>query len=541
MKKFIRILVLIVIAINLSSCSLIQNTFKPKTQTKVLEATDSEPAIEIIDDLVMAKGLKYRVLASWQDTIGVDPNSNQKLKFGYDNDFTCFIPLDQNYALFWANHESINPSLISNISEQKKNVGGSLFLLDKSKKNQWGFSEIKALQEKYNRRIDANSLCLVSGPLKKKFQKIKGTLANCGGALTPWGTILSCEENFELANSLYKWNINPEQFGWVLEINPFDRTLLPMKHSALGRFAHENVSITIGKTGKLVVYMGDDAENEHIYKYVSAISLPPTFRSIFEKILGFEYPSQNMQLFTKIQKALRDSKLRAALLSNGKLYVAKFSSKPGFRSNSTNPVVESGSGEWKEINIINPSLAIKFLNATELAIHTREAAQILEATPLDRPEDIEVNQKDKSVYIAFTNNITAGNYHGSIVKLIESGSNPEALNFQFKTFLFGGKDLSCPDNLAFDNKNNLWVTTDIKGKSLYKKPYRYHGSNALFKISLSTGKAERIATAPPGAELSGPSFSTDFKTLFFSVQHPGEDGLESKWQNKKPSVVAVDI
>lgn len=470
----------------ISSCdtkNIVKLTNQENTLFQELKASS-------IDDLLLSDSFSYQIIRSWKDPI------NSKELFGTNNDFTCFFGINENSALLWVNHETLDPKLIPDIEEQRKSTGGSIIGL-KKENGLWQFDQGNSL----NRRIDANTPFTVSGPLKNVKTSITGTLANCSGGKTPWNTVLSCEENFHYFDKKYGWkDFNRKDYGWVVEIDPFNPEKTPVKHSALGRFAHENAALTQAKTGQLVVYMGDDKEDEHIYKFISK------------------------------SKNIND---KSKMLEEGTLYVAKLK--------------KNGSGKWLELSMNNPKLKDKFTDLTDLLIHTRKAAKILKASPLNRPEDLEISPFDGSVFVALTKNLERENYHGSILKITEEDHT--SLDFKYEDFLIGGEisGLSCPDNLCFDNEENLWVCTDISGEYLGKKPYKHHGNNSLFVIPTkgeNAGKPIRVVSAPKGAELTGPSFSDDYKTLFLSVQHPGEDG-KSAWNSKdgipRSAVVAIKL
>ena len=262
---------------------------------------------------------------------------------------------------------------------------------------------------------------------------------------------------------------------------------------------HECATIHEAEDGRLVIYSGDDAVNQCLYKYIS--SEP------------------------------RD-------LKNGKLYVA-----------------DLVNGKWLSLDINdNPKLKKNFKNQTEIQIRTREAAKLVGGTPLDRPEDIEIDPITGHVFVSLTNNFPKGNKHGSILKIIEDENDMFGMSFQHQTFLTGGKEtgFACPDNMAFDKKGNLWFTTDMSGSLIDKEPYEGLGNNGLFLFLRSgnnAGQLMQVASAPVDAELTGPFFSPDGKTLFLSVQHPGEcsdslDDLTSNWPDggdaiPRPSVVAI--
>ncbi len=467
-------------SLSLAGCSLQKPSGKlaSSTVSENLSATNFIPINPSSEDkLILPQGYSYDVLIAWGDQI------NEREFFGFNNDFTMpFWQGEQN--LLWVNHESVDPRFIPEEAEQRKAVGGSIIAIEK-KDTKWKFAE-----SKLNRRIDANTPMQFTGPLAQKQKDVIGTLANCSGGKTPWNTVLSCEENFHNFDSKYGWeNFKRKDYGWVVEVDPFDPDFVPKKHSSLGRFAHENAAI-VSQEKAVVVYMGDDKADEHIYKFIS------------------------------------DS----GDLENGKLYVAKMHSKD--------------SGSWELLHVSNAKLQKQFQDQADLLIKTRRAAKLLGASPLNRPEDLEISPVDGSVFVSLTQNFTKGDFHGSILKITQESHT--SLDFKYQNFLMGGADigLSAPDNLCFDNKGNLWVTTDIKGAMLNKTPYSYHGNNSLFMVPSQgelKGQALRFASAPSGAELTGPSFDRDFETLFLSVQHPGEFPNKSTWPFGEPKSGVVSV
>lgn len=460
------------------------------------------------DKLTFVDGLDYEIFLKWGDAI------NSKEKFGFNNDFVAFHPLAPNRGILWVNHEYVNPQFIKgfertqeSVDAEMKEVGGSLL-------------EIRKVDEKwklvpnssYNRRLDANTPIPIAWDQPIKGSRMtKGTLGNCAGGYTPWGTFLTCEENYEhmwgernskgerTQKSWLKWeqfyDRPPEHYGWVVEIEPL--TGRSKKLISLGRMAHEAAAVTRAKDGRIVAYTGDDATDEHFYKFIS------------------------------------DSKNS---LERGKLYVANLEK-----------------GEWMSLDINEqPILKRHFKNQTEVQVYVREAAKILGATPLARPEDIEFDPLTGHVIVALTNNKKRNNYHGSIVKFMETDGDHGSLTFTHDTFLAGGQDtgFAAPDNLLFDPQGNLWFTTDMAGQDVGKGQYEGFGNNGLFVFLRSgpnAGKVIRVANAPVDAELTGPCFSPDHKTLFLCVQHPGETGTPekptSRWPDgsniAKPALVTV--
>jgi secreted PhoX family phosphatase len=246
-----------------------------------------------------------------------------------------------------------------------------------------------------------------------------------------------------------------------------------------------------------VTYSGDDTNNEHFYKFIS------------------------------------DSE---SSLEKGKLYVANLEK-----------------GEWLSLDINEQEILKKtFKDQTEVQIYAREAAKLVGATALDRPEDIEFDPLTGNVLVTLTNNKSKNNYYGSILKIMEKDGDPGALKFSHGTFLTGGKEsgFACPDNMIFDPKGNLWFTCDISGEAIEKGPYTGFGNNSLFVFLRSgarAGEIIRVASGPMDAEFTGPCFSPDYKTLFLSVQHPGElstskENPTSHWPDggmPRPSVVTL--
>ena len=461
------------------------------------------------DDLVLAEGLNYQTLISWGDVI------NSKEVFGFNNDYIAIEPLSPNELLMWVNHEYVNPIFVSSKARTKKNVdierelvGGSIIQVNKED-GQWKFQA----NSRYNKGVRGTTVIPFNNGVKVRGSSTaEGTLGNCAGGKTPWGTFLTCEENYqdnygernlttgEVSPSYFGWekfyNNPPEHYGWVVEIDP--KTAKAKKHTNLGRMAHECATCTTGKTGNVVVYTGDDKNDEHLYKFISNAS------DNFDK---------------------------------GTLYVANIEK-----------------GQWISLNL-EDSTILKRHFKTQVDVHTyaRKAAKLVGATKLDRPEDIEIHPKTGDVYMTLTNNKPKGNYHGSILKISENNNDHNSLNFKSETFVMGGEQsgLSCPDNLAFDPNGNLWVANDISGSSIGKGTYKPYGNNGLFVVPTSgaqAGQVIQIASAPVDAELTGLCFSPDYKSLFLSVQHPGEKTKDlnnptSVWpagKTPKPSVVVIE-
>jgi len=404
---------------------------------------------------------------------------------------------------------------------------------------------------KYARRIDADTPMDITGPaaghdrLKTKAdatgRRVLGMLNNCAGGTTPWGTWLTCEENIngyfggklddaapEAANykrmgipgNWYAWNrfhdrfdvakeLNEaNRFGWVVEIDPFDPNSVPKKRTAMGRFKHEGAAGIINADGRYVIYQGDDERFDYVYKFVT------------EARVDTANPAAN-----------RD------ILDRGTLYVAKYN--------------EDGTGEWLPLVHGQGPLteANGFRSQADVVIEPRRAGDLLGATKMDRPEDVDANPKTNKVYVMLTNNSRrraeqvnaanprAENRFGHIVEMMPEGGNHAATRFTWEILVKCGdpsiaavgatfssattKDgwFGMPDNCAVDSQGRLWVTTDGNSPS---KTGRADGVWAVETEGPGRGTSKHFFRCPAGAELCGPYFSPDDTTFFVAIQHPGE-------------------
>lgn len=322
-----------------------------------------------------------------------------------------------------------------------------------------------------------------------------------------------------------EFSIDERKFGWVVEVDPFGE-LPPVKLTALGRFKHENAAVRVGPTGRVVVYMGDDETDQHLYKFVSA------------------EPDDPKAPRSERRKVLERGVLYAADLNDGRWIPLRFGAWSGARITNSEAFASA-----KKKNT-----ATMIASQPDVLVHARVAARALGATPLDRCEDCEVNPRDGALFVALTNSAAHGNLHGHILRLIEDRDDPEGETFQYEVFLAGGAQsgMSSPDNLAFDKAGNLWVVCDIASNRLGRGAYKPFGNNGVFVVSTSgdaVGDAFQFASGPVDSELTGPCFTPDESTLFLAVQHPGEESkhlgdLTSHWPDggssiPRPAVVAV--
>lgn len=515
------------------------------------------------DDIVLPEGFRYEILLSSGDRLTNDRD------YGDHNDFVAYLPIDaldggddSEDGILWVNHEYINPLFWSGyddpdgekkktkkqIDRERAGVGGSVVRVQKDG-DKWKFVE----DDDLNRRIDATTKMDLTGPARsskrmRDAKEVVGTLANCGGGVTPWNTVLTCEENFqdyygqrtgegdepgagtddepealEIADT-YRWLDDkdnaqpPEHYGWIVEIDPFDPESKPRKHTWLGRMRHENAAVTLAPDDRVVVYTGHDENDQCIYKFVSS----------------GKYEED-------------DHEANMELLTDGMLYVADFAQ-----------------GKWIAMDFENNDLFKDngFEDQADVLVRAYEAAAVEDpeteaaiGTPMDRCEDIEVHPQTGQVYCALTNNDAHGNFYGQIIRITEADDDPTSEEFTFEVFAAGGPQtgFASPDNLMFDNDGNLWVVTDISSSSLGSGIYKTFKNNGAFVIpsgidgGVSGEDVYQFASGPVEAELTGPAFTPDGKTLFLAVQHPGEeseskDDPSSTWpggDEPKSSVVAI--
>ncbi|WP_221567548.1 PhoX family phosphatase [Alkalihalobacillus sp. TS-13] len=475
------------------------------------------------DDLVLPRGYSYNVVAAYGDKI--NPKGDT---FGFNNDFTLFFPIaaEDERGLLWVNHEYVDDKFVfgkkiegeysqAQIQKLLYDQGGSIIEVVKGNDG-WKLDT----SSQYARRVTGLTPIALTGPAKGATavggsSKVQGTFANCSGGKTLWGTLLTCEENYEDTSESAK--LDETHYGWVVEVDPFDEKFQVRKHTALGRFNHENASMGLANDGRVVVYMGDDKKDACVYKFISE----------------GKYDS-------------KAGKKNAKLLEKGTLYVADFS-KGAWVPLTIEEVKKAAADDKEALD--------KFQTQADVVVNCHDAALLVGGTPTDRPEDVEISPFDGTIFIAHTNNDNHGNMHGHITRFFEKNEDHGSLEFQFSIFAAGGiqSGFSAPDNLTFDEDGNLWTVTDISSSKLNSTIWEPFGNNGMFAIPThgqDEGVAYQFASAPVEAELTGPSFTPDEKTLFLSVQHPGEETEDlskptSKWPHRagdsmpRPGVVAI--
>lgn len=587
------------------------------------------------DALELLDGYRYNVVAGWGDPIlrtghALDLRAladgallrpgaaaAQESQFGTNCDAVAFFPTDaarrdlsHRAGLLCVNHEYVNAELcfagLADTSAKRARqraawiranpqavawmqAAHGVSVLGVQRDRRRGSWRVDRRAEQA-RRITATTACELSGPARgssllrttadPRAERVLGTIANCAGGKTPWGTYLTAEENIDdyfggfrswseatddaaaLAaharfpageRSVYGWeHVDPRfdvrrepnealRFGWIVEIDPLAPTAMPKKRTALGRFSHEGANTQLCADGRVAAYMGDDEKFEYVYKFVTRERFDPDNRA-----------------------ANRD------LLDHGTLYVARFD--------------DSGRGEWLPlVHDENGPLNSRngFRDQGDVVIKVRAAADLLGATPMDRPEDVEPNPLTGQVYIACTKNgdrqesaatetlrsreVQVGidaanprsrNDRGHIIEIEEDRADAAALRFSWNVFLLAGdpsapgarlltryedlargglgaadayyagfadssqiSPIACPDNLGFDPAGRLWIVTDTDDPAL--------PNNGCFVVPTSgpqRGQLRQIASGPLGSEICGCEFTPDGRTLFLAIQHPGDGG-----------------
>jgi secreted PhoX family phosphatase len=512
------------------------------------------------DAIRVPQGYESTVLYRWGDPIGsplgspefrMDASNSaeeQALQAGMHHDGMHYFPINGSaHGLLAINHEYLDPGLLFP-------DGMKTWSAEKVRKAQasLGVSVIEVVQRdgrwqvvrpsKSARRITAYTPCRISGPaaghaLMRTAQNpdglmVLGTYAGCAHGWTPWGTYLTCEENWhgyfaQRGNATadekrygltargfgVRWDEHderfdmqrhpnePNRFGWVVEVDPFDPASAPVKRTALGRFSHEGAACSVGADGQLAFYLGDDQAFEYIYKFV---------------------PSGRWDRSSRA--ANRD------LLDQGTLYAARF-----------NP---DGTGVW--LPLVGSDLG-------GVRVRTRQTADAAGATKMDRPEWIVPHPVTREVYASLTNNAErkqgadaanprAPNFFGHIIRWREEGSDVAATRFRWDIFVQAGPKgagnvrgdaFASPDGLWIDSVGVLWVSTDVSPSALGKGPWAELGNNQLLAVDPATGVFRRFLTGPAGCEITGFHTTPDNRTAFVNVQHPGE-GTPSNWPDFAP-------
>lgn len=526
------------------------------------------------DAVHVAPGYRVSVLYRWGDETGIvgapsapfkpdasNSAAEQALQAGMHHDGMQFFPLPKgaassDHGLLVINHEYTDDGLLHS-------DGMNHWSREKVLKSQHahGLSviEVRADGEpwrvvrpsRYARRVTARTPIAISGPAAGDAllrthadpggRRVLGTLNNCALGATPWGTYLACEENFNeyfdqsgvptpaekrygigKGGRGYRWHEHdprfdaarhpnePNRFGWVVEVDPYDPASVPTKRTALGRFKHESATVTLAPDGRVVVYSGDDERFEYIYKFVSRERYDP------------KAPMANR-----------------TLLDHGTLYVARFSA--------------AGRGQWIALEHGRNGLDASsgFGSQADVLVRARQAADHVGATKMDRPEWVAVHPRTGEVYVTLTNNSRRGragfpgadpanprapNVYGHIVRWHEQDGDAAAETFAWSVFLLAGDPaqpdsvqrgttglaFGGPDGLHFDSRGLLWIMTDVSGSRMARASFAALGANQLLAADPTTGEVRRFLVGPVNCEITGLTETPDGKTFFLNIQHPGE-------------------
>ena len=542
------------------------------------------------DAVRVPEGYTAATFYAWGDPVGHPSGSpafrpdagntadEQALQAGMHHDGMHYFPLPHGSdnsvnGLLVMNHEYSDDGLLhadgfANWSAEKvrksQNAHGCSVIEVRAENGKWQVVR----PSRYARRVTARTPMRIAGPAAGAAamktaadpagMEVLGTFNNCAHGHTPWGTYLTCEENWntyftndgtltvdQRRNGItpqgygYRWDDFDERFdadkhpnepnrhGWVVEFDPYDPQSKPVKRTALGRFNHEGAWPAPTRDGRLAVYMGDDRVFEYIYKFVSRDAWSRTDRN-----------------------ANRD------ILDHGTLHVAKFN--------------DDGSGVWLPLVFgAGPLTAGNgFADQADVLIRTRAAADAVGATKMDRPEWIAVHPATNEVYCTLTNNSQRGakdrpgadkanprvnNVYGHIIRWREAGNDPAGTTFGWDIFAMGGDpqhpDIArrgnikgdaygSPDSLWFDDSGLLWIQTDVSTRTQNKGHYERMGNNQMLASDVRTGETRRFLTGPNGCEITGAVMTPDARTMFVNIQHPGETAAERS-DPRSPQAVSI--
>ena len=521
------------------------------------------------DTLVVPQGYEALVIAAWGEPIGMPSRmpawkpdasnsaADQAVQMGMHHDGIHYFPIDgsSTRGLLAMNHEYtddglLHPDGMKNWSAEKtaksQAAHGMSVVEVQFRDGRWQMVR----PSNYARRYTATTPFRVRGPAAghalmqttadPSGRLVLGTLNNCASGMTPWGTYLSGEENWAFyfnggdritpdqqrwglrKAGLYPWASTDERFdaakhpnefhrfGWVVEIDPMDPIGAPVKRTALGRAAHEGAWVAVTQDQRAVVYSGEDARFEYIYKFVSRDKISPG-----------------------------GAQANRELLDHGTLYVARFDA--------------DGTGRWLPlVHGHGPLTAANgFADQGAVLIRSRQASDLLGATKMDRPEWLAIDPARREVYCTLTNNSQRGgkdrpgvdaanpranNVMGNIIRWAESGDF-DALTMRWDHLVMGGDPaneraeakgnirgdiFACPDGLMLDARGVLWVQTDMHATQMYQGEMKGFGNNQMLALDRTTGEARRFLTGPVNCEVTGATLTPDGRTLFINIQHPGE-------------------
>jgi secreted PhoX family phosphatase len=542
------------------------------------------------DRVIVPDGYRAEAFFSWGDAVLADAPpwradasddwQAQLRQAGDNHDGMAYFPFRESpdtHGLLVINHEYTNATLhpasrlgvvegrrpLGEVRKEQAAHGLSIIEIRMDAGGRWQ----RVMPSAYNRRLTALTPMHISGPLAGHSLmktcadpdgcEVLGTLNNCAMGVTPWGTYLMCEENWNIyflnrdardaasrpsharyniasrrqspgkeyawetvdarfdatpdAGQVHQGFVNePHRFGWVVEVDPFDPASTPVKRTALGRCCREGATVVTGPDGRITVYSGDDTRGEYIYKFVTDVPVDPATTTLADHVLD-----------------------------RGTLFVARFD--------------KDGSGRWLPLvwgaNGLTPEAG--FPDQGAVLVNARGAADVLGATPMDRPEWIAAHPATREMYVSLTNNDQRGNaqpidaanprpdnVHGQILRWREEDADPAATRFHWDLFLLAGETpgtataatpaehrgtirgdaFSSPDGLVFDSAGRLWIATDYDDTAPHQQAM---GCNQLLCADPVTREVRRFLVGPRGCEITGLAFAPDEKTLWINVQHPG--------------------
>jgi uncharacterized protein len=565
-----------------ASAALLPNAaadiYIPSTSISDFSPTFKAIAPSMADAVVVPEGYSATAFALWGEPIGLADNmpafkrdasntaAEQAAQMGSHHDGMHFYPFNHSstHGLLVTNHEYTDDGLLH--TDGMANWSG-----EKVRKSQaaHGVSVIEIKQvnglwemirpSAFARRFTSYTPFALSGPAAGHAlmqtaadpagRTVLGTLNNCASGMTPWGTYLSGEENFRFyfsagnkptphqerwalsKKSVYRWDEFDERwnaekhpnehnrFGWIVEIDPMAPNSTPSKRTALGRGAHEGAWVAVTQDNRAVVYSGEDARFEYIYKFVS--------RDAIQAAGG----------------GLTQAQANRDLLDHGTLYVARFAA--------------DGTGQWLALVHGQSGLnaAAGFADQGEVLIKARQASDLLGGTKMDRPEWLSIDAAKKEIYATLTNNSGRGvgnnpatdaanprsnNTMGNIIKWAE-GSDFDSTRFTWTHFVMAGDPANareqakgnikgdlfgCPDGIAIAPNGLLWVQTDAFATELNKGEFKHMGNNQMLAHDPKTGQFKRFLAGPVNCEITGLAFTPDCTTMFVNIQHPGESAGE---------------
>ena len=466
------------------------------------------------------------------DLSGVDPNSGGLLAINHElPDYNIlFASGTYNAATATADQKALALSAVGvSVVEIAKGTDGKF--------------AVKA-GSRFNKRYSGNTDYRVGGPAAGLLSStIRGTLNNCSSGRTPWGTYLTCEET---TNNYLDPTQPSNNYGWVVEIDPYQELAAPTKRTAMGRFSHENTAYLNDANNRVAFYMGDDSTPGCIYKFVP------------DRAYSTSNRASNVDL-----------------LDYGTLYVARFNA--------------DGTGEWRALvqgqnglvaNATDPGnvsqsttpptpTTVSFNSMADVLINAQSAARVAGGTLMDRPEWITVAPNHQAIFVTLTNNsgrrVTDNpnprvtNLHGHILKFRENGDSPLATSFTWEIFLLAGNpDLaeanlkgningdyfSSPDGLRIDPQGRLWVQTDhnltgnagtLNGAAVNMT--QAFGNNSMYHVDQTSKASKRFLVGPTGCEITGIAYTPDLRNFFINIQHPTGNWPVSGQQPRSSTIV----